>query len=220
MNNIQLILTPKKTYAEDFQTNQFRFSYVYKVNNTTYEQLHSYILCRDFLGDALYSMESKKDFLIYGFSWKHTSKFQKDKTRFVIQFPSKQGVETLKENLHILNKIEKANRFFQTKIIDVTESCIIIEGSKKWMDRLWTISLYSYLLKAFSINSNFNLLTGKEKSYYEQTKLQLAELLTSNNISKWIKKTNFVISNDTDNYSIHFNNGFVSLCKKSELWED
>ena len=218
MNNIKLILAPKKNYAEEFQTNQVRFSYVYKIDNNTYEQLHSYILCRDFLGDALHSMESKKDFSLYGFNWKHDSKFQRDKTRFVIQFPSKKDVETLKENLPLLNKIEKANKFAQTKILDITESCIIIEGSSKWMKRLWTISLYSYLLKTFSINSNFNELTGKEKIYYDRTAKKLKLLLKSNNINKMFKKTSFIISKSTDNYYIHNYNGFVALCETPNLW--
>jgi len=130
------------------QTQSLRYSFVNKISDTKYEQLHKLFLCRDYFCDCIYGNIHNKKIQIYGFTWDAPhQKLDSNKTRILIVGKE---VENLINNIDRLNTIEAVNGFSLTQIIPILKNKIIIEGDPIWMSNTFMISLYSFLFRIMS----------------------------------------------------------------------
>lgn len=179
---------PTTKFAEIFQENNIQFSLVNKIKEDEYEELHYRIKCRDFLNDAILSENIKEPINFYGFSWKPGT-LQRDKTRLLVYTNKKTQIE---ENLTLLNKIELENKISRTKLIKIKDFTYLIIGSPLWNKHTWTISLYSFLIKAYALTNDFNKLTSNEGYYWSALNNKYYEHLLAN-LKSYINKKQPVI---------------------------
>lgn len=209
------LIEHKKAYFDElFQANSIKFAFV-KETKKNFIQQHSPVLCRDFLNDVLLAEHLNSTVTYYKFTWNpEVDRIDRDSTKIYMSFPKKEQLNKLKENISFLNDVEFINGFKRSIILDIDDfSCIII-GSNKWTTYTWCISLYTYILKALSLNKPENwelLLTGQEKKLYDLTKDVLFKFLK--NLRKAISiEQNFVGFNLEYNNSLdrHNYSGFVA----------
>lgn len=205
---ISIIKTKEKQkYAEINQTTPGTFCFLYKKKETVYEQKHLPQKCRDFLGDTVWGSHNSADISRYGFSFRDADhKLDSDKTRLGVF----QVGLTLLGNLPILNEIEKQNGFEPTTMIPF-KGGVFIEGDKKWQSYVWTISLYSFLIKVLSYGDLDSLPETSNEAYYKR-QVKTFDFLIKN--VGWIqgKPSPTVTGWDLeDPYIVHDDSGFVSL---------
>lgn len=200
------------SFAEIFQSREIKFAFVTETD-TTYTQQHGKVLCRDFLADVLHAEDQKKAFSIYNFKWNPEKEhIDRDATKLVMFFETPEQLKELKKNIHILNNLEISWTLRKTRILTVNEKTAIIIGSRFYLRKGFAISLYSYLLKSYSLAADFNDLTSNELSYY-QTCGESFQKLLKNFRQVLAYKTN--VSGVNTKYSdsiIHNYAGFVAVC--------
>jgi hypothetical protein len=207
-------IPPKETYfAEIFQSHVIKFAFVTETP-TTYEAQHGLVNCRDFLADVLHAEDMGKVFKIYNFSWDpERTKVDRDATKLVMVFNTSEQLTELKKNLHMLHAYEKSWKLRKTRIITISKTKAIIIGSRFYLKKGFAISLYTFLLKAFSISDSLETLTGNEKEYYESCGTNFNKLLT--NLRKVLALNTNVAGVDIyhDSSITHNYAGFVAVCK-------
>lgn len=146
---------PKKL-TELFQSLDIKFSFVIKKGEDTYEQCMTPVICRDFLGDCVWSRKTGKVVNIYDFEYSFTKNpFDKDTLRLSLSFPNMETKEDFKNNFpYLLAKDEKAGvsptMYWETD----DENTLIIEASPHWQESIWKISLYTFFLKCISYKTS------------------------------------------------------------------
>jgi len=199
-------------FAEIFQNNEIQFAFV-KETPLEYEQQHGKVNCRDFLADILHAESINNRFSIYNFSWNpKKNKIDRDATKLVVFFKTASQLQELKRNLPLLHAWETKWKLRKTKILTVDAKTAIIIGSRFYLKKGFAISLYTYLLKAYALSSNFGTLTGNELKYYQDC---------GNNFFKLLENFRKVLAYKTPVSGIHSSYsdsikhnyaGFVSVC--------
>ena len=142
------------SYSETPQQKNLRFSFAnLDVKNNTVIEVFPPVRCRDFLGDCLYSEETKKYICIYGFRFDpQINKLDKDKTRFILEFPNLETLNLFLINNLLLNSIEEQNNIQKTTFSRIEDTILLSEGDPFWMKAIFLISLYSFLFKVMCYN--------------------------------------------------------------------
>jgi hypothetical protein len=136
--------------AEIYQKHRIMFAYLNKLGASKYKQIHEFVLCKDFLGDAIYANKYKEIIHVYGFRFDGTKdKLDSDKTRLIIKLTKAADADNFEDNIQILNNIEKQLKFSsKTKYYFIqNKKYILILGPKEWQSKVFLISMYSLLLK-------------------------------------------------------------------------
>lgn len=222
--------------AEIYQDVQMKFAFC-RLTKTTpgkakVEQLHPWILCRDFLGDALFATHHKCGYGIYGFSWDGSkSLIPTDLTYLLIKHHSK---EELLNNLKVIHHFEKTVRWKRTKIVDLNmthsgKPLFLVISSKKWVSSTPLISLYTMLwrlspnkIKEDETVDQFiercSTISGNDGSYLKRIKDFQEKMGLKKHIFYTILKHNRTIFSDCYKYAsgdvpgrVHNNNGILSL---------
>lgn len=136
---------------------KFAFCNVDKVSKTklSIKQLHPWVKCRDFLGDALFATHHKVSYSVFGFKFDGTTKaVPTDLTYLLIQHTSKEQLEKI---VPVINYLEKKVRWKQTKLIDLNTNknnnhVMLAIASKKWVSSTALISLYTMLWRLGGID--------------------------------------------------------------------
>lgn len=141
---------PVKYYNEIFQKKKIGFSFCNKEGNVLKQMFH-WVICRDFLSDALVAEEWKIKVNKYDFRYDPAKQqIDRDKTRLLLKFYNLEDVEYLLHNLFRLNNIERSNGLLRTTIKKVEEDTYLVEGSKMWLNSTFSLHLYTFLLKVMS----------------------------------------------------------------------
>lgn len=203
----------KETYFNEiFQSNIIKFAFI-KETPDAYVQQHGSVNCRDFLADVLHAESQNEFFSIYKFSWDpKVDKIDRDATKLVVSFQLADQLKNLKKNLSELHKLETLWKLRKTKILTIDSKTAIIIGSRFYLKKGFAISLYTFLLKAFALTSNFKELTGNEANYYNSCGQNFDKLIK--NFRKVLAYKTTVSGVDTykPDYTIHNNAGFVAVC--------
>jgi hypothetical protein len=141
---------PVQNYSEIGQSILMKFAFA-QVNGKKIKQMHHWVKCRDFLGDALYSQAQGKPYQIYGFCFDPTKhKIPTNKTYLLIKYPD---IDKIKKFLPSINEMEKKVRWAQSKIFQVKgkEDVVLAVSSGKWVSSSQFISLYTMLWRLSSI---------------------------------------------------------------------
>lgn len=150
---------------EIYQTVQMKFAFC-KPEGTKVRQIHDFVLCRDFLNDALVASALKIKFNIYGFNFDgNEKKVPLDKTYLLISSPNKDKIEN---SLKLLNEIEKQTRTARTKIYPLNVSkafgdLYLAVGSPRWVKSTVMISLYTLLWRL----GNYVKFDGSLDTFFE-----------------------------------------------------
>lgn len=149
-----LIESPKnKSYTQSPQQKQINFTFANKNDEKhTLTEVCMPFRCRDYLNDILYCEETSKSHSeVYGFRYDPAKqKIDRDRTRLILHCASPAMIQQMKDNQAILTTVENAGGFAHSKIIDVKDNTICVEGDPVWMRANFMISLYTYLLKCLT----------------------------------------------------------------------
>lgn len=204
-------LANEQSYAEIPQTSSTKFAFVHKKEDGSYEEQFYPVKCRDFLGDAVYTTHSGKPSSIYRFSF--NGKVDTDKTRLAIHFGNPKEYQNFLKKYELLHKIEETNGFEQTTVQVVTENVILlIEGDKAWIESVWAISLYTFLLRcaSYSGDSLFTVPEGSNEAMYK-TRVEKLDLLLDN-VRNILDATKTPLGWTEDSIgAVHNSSGFTSL---------
>ena len=205
---IKLIKFPHKYTSEIFQSLDIKFAFCKKVSEDTYEQLHTDIKCRDFLGDCVWSRETKKSVSIYGFNFDaNETHIDTDCLRMSLTFPDKGSKSYFKKNVEFLKVIEDTAKTSNIKILTTdTPLTYIIEADSIWQSAVWKISLYTFYLKLISYKDTASA-EDPEGGY-------LKVLLSDNNEEKLLNQVHNmkeILAKDIN--TAHNYSGFVSIIK-------
>ncbi len=138
--------------AEIYQSVDIKFAFCevdkQKSGKMKISQMHPWIKCRDFLGDALFATHHKRSYGIYGFNWDGTKQIVPTKlTYLLIQHSNKVQLESI---VKVINQLEKKVRWKRTKLIDLNTKAgsvpvYLATSSGKWVSSSALISLYTML---------------------------------------------------------------------------
>ena len=126
-------IAKKKSYAEISQTNPVKFSFINKISEEEGSEVFTPFMCRDFFSDALYATEHNKPFGVYGFHYNPAEqKYDTDKTRLGIYFPSEEVCNRFVKNFYGLLKLEVNNDIKPSVAIAIDSKTILLEGDSYW----------------------------------------------------------------------------------------
>lgn len=211
-------------------------------NGKSYERITPLVLCRDFLCDVYTFADAKRDFSIYGMTFKgSTEKPHWDGVFILIQFPNKTAQNSFVEHLPLLNKIEKGNNFKEsyTEKVEGKPLEFLVVGDKKWLMNCLSFSMYTLLLRVlcYTFSSEGDWL----KKFSTQDNSD-ARYIKSVSPAVWKRVFDDITSIKTDEWcgfdakkdhvgQIHHNSGFVSVfgthteinrscVKKNKHWQE
>lgn len=192
-----------KHLAEIFQSVEVKFAFV----NEKYEQVSQPCVCRDFLGDVLWSKFTKRPVSIWGFSYNYDSAPYDEKVlRLSLKFPTEQTQANFIQHLHFLEEKEKIANTKPLEILLTQEhDTVILEADPVWQSNIWKLSLYTFYIKKYSSNNPDNL--EKPESTYQQYLTQEIETTLLTNVHNPYKDlTNSLNDN-------HENRGVIATIK-------
>lgn len=237
---------------EIYQSISIRFAFCKvdkkpRTSKMVISQLHPWIQCRDFLGDALFATFNKCPYSIYGFKFDGTEKTVPTKlTYLLIKNSSK---EDLERNLKVLHHFEQKVKWKKTKLIDLntkdgSQPVFLVTSSKRWVSSTALISLYTMLWRLSGVREGSNTgikdnesvdafitrcstLSGNDSSYLKQIKDVYKLLNLKEHPFYTIMRHNRAIFKDSYSYvagdspnRVHNNNGILSLIKAAKILKD
>ena len=206
MKTVCLKLFDSGGLSEIFQSIDLKFSFVRKLDEDSFKQLHNHAKCRDFLGDVIWSNKTGNNVGIYSFYYKKPgNEIDADKTRLSLRFPDGESEGNFMANLHFLQEKE-ANYGLSQLVVFKTQvkHHWIIEADSDWQSNLWKISLFTFYIKLLSYK------TPKEAKEPENE--YLADL-TPKKEHKLMSHIKVMFDEKFGNgiYEVHNNSGFHSL---------
>lgn len=152
--------------------------------NEELRQCHQFVMCKDFLHDAVHATVNNGVASIYGFSYspKSNPKIGLDKTRFLVtNSKDSKMMEKIPAVLDFLNQIEKHLKLKRTIAAPVANppekyrkcGVVALEASERWLIAPPMLSMYTLLLRcAFThkigteaMTTIDNIISGKIKPY-------------------------------------------------------
>lgn len=155
--------TPKTSFGENYNTAQiyslgFEFAFMSRnIAKRVYEQVTTFVYCKDFLHDALWAFLNKTKVQIYGFKYDYDQDKPLQMNRTVLAFRNSQYVDReeefhdqLNNCMEFLQGIERILGFRPTCIYKINKSespCWLILGDKRWQLAPALISMYTLFIR-------------------------------------------------------------------------
>jgi hypothetical protein len=159
----KLSLPEARHYSEIHQNNPVKFAY-YTVEGDTLVIEHHPVKCRDFLTDTLlWDCKEKKAGQIYGFEY--AGPLPKDKLQLAIIPTTKQN---FKDNLHLLNEVEKRLKIKPTTFQEVGE-WLALEADPFWLRSTLTLSWYTATIRLLNYSPSSTLTALHQENYSEES---------------------------------------------------
>lgn len=202
---------PKATLGQLFQSLKVQFSFTAEKvvdGKTEFHNLTQYVLCRDFLGDMLWSKHWNKESYIYGLSYNwREAPYDEDHLKLTIFFPDGEKRKAFLKNVpEFLHAKEDQAGVERTEILETQfKDKFIVIGSPHWQKSTWRLSLYTYYLKLCCLEDPKNVPERSSESDY-------AKVLSKEAEDTYLKHVtdDFVFFYDNI-YMSHNNSGFYSL---------
>lgn len=212
---------PNKSLSEIGQSMATRFAILSEDTESPgdFIQRTPMVRCRDFLCDVFSSSLEKKDFSIYGMSWKGTTD-SIDMTRGVfllMVLPNQKAKEDFHSNLTRLHAIEEQNDYALTTVSSVTDLEIIVSGDPRWLNSVLSFSLYTLLLRVFcyTLQTNdwiteFSKMSHSDSKYIASwPRESLDRVLADLSILKMEEWNGLSYAEGT--HAVHSNSGIISV---------
>lgn len=227
----------KTILAEITQSLDMKMAFVKRQKDGSYTNIHPFVKCRDFLGDALHAVQDKKKVSIYNFTFDGTKKsMYKRKLMLAVQFPNKEVLDIFRINFCISMLALEEQCGVDTGTFKHTSNplVLVINAPVFWQKSIAAISFYTFMLKCcgYTVDNPANMLQEVQhtkvevKSWDGSVRLQRtteAEYAQSvsgminlfvRNIKKLTARLPKVHGLTGDNLNnIHNNAGFVSVIK-------
>ena len=214
-------LPEKADLGEIYQSSETRQALLFRKDNNTFERQTPFVACRDFLVDSCTFSRAKKDFSIYGFSFKGSSQeVDWESANILIRNPEKKGISSFQEHMELLWKIEDKNKIERTRSFLMENNDIIVVGDKAWLMSCLSFSLYSLLLRIMSYEFEntedwlfkFGKQGATDSAYIKSINPQtLNTILCNLTILKMPEWCGFAVSKEQTS-KIHHNSGIISVC--------
>lgn len=206
-----------------------------------YNQCIPFVMCRDWLQDAIYGTIYNKEVGIYGFKYDPSKmpKVDLNKTRIVVVNSQDDSIGTKAESvIDFINQFERHLKLERTKAVVISDvpakykkgGGIYFEGSKKWMMAPPMISLYTLLIRVGFVHTigetwreTVNkLIEGKIAPYQTHDSNYLKTAIEGIDNIMTIGYRPFFFGDVEKNYpegidmsSLHNNSGIVSMSRKT-----
>ena len=227
----------KLQLEEIYQATQVQLAFATEVSSGVYKQEMPFVLCRDFLHDAVRVYALNSACSIYGFVFNaRVNSLDLKRTLLLIKFPdSKQHINTV---LHLLHLFEKRMRIKKTIAYKTKDSNIfLLEGSKSWQSSPQFLSLYTFLMR-LAANKNQEAIRDikeattfgalmrewrREKYDYNNGGMDIRYLpplgkylstVISNRSKLGLTFEKSIKEDDRSLYSYHNSSGIMSLCNE------
>lgn len=139
--------------SEIYQVIQMQFAFTTESKPKVYKQETPFVLCRDFLHDAVRAYATNNPCSIYGFVFHpEYNSIDLKRTLILVKFS---GLDNyIDKIIHLLHLFEKRMRIKRTVAYGTQEKDIfLLKGSKSWQASPQFISLYTLLMRvAVSLN--------------------------------------------------------------------
>lgn len=225
----------KTVLSEIMQSLDMKMAFVKRQWDGSYTNIHPFVKCRDFLGDALHAVQDKKKVSIYNFCFDGTKKsMYKRKLMLAVQFPNTESMTNFTNNFVFTMGAIKMQSGVDTGYFTYTEDplTVIITAPVFWQKSVAAISFYTFMLKCcgYRVDNPANMLQevqhtkAEVKSWDGSVRLQrtieagYAQSVSGKinlfirNIKKLTTKLPTVHGQDSTNISvIHNYSGFVSV---------
>lgn len=144
--------------SEIYQSTQIQFAFLTSPEDGS-KQCHQFVLCRDFLHDAVRAEIQKNSAGIYGFHYAHGKNPPIDlhKMRMLVTKKAMKGAETetferrMKHGLKLLNHYEKLAKWPRSTLEKVKDekrpNIWLFIGPKQWMRSPYLVSMYTFLIR-------------------------------------------------------------------------
>lgn len=146
----------RNTYNEIFQSLTMKFAFaLIDEKREVIAPIYKPAKCREYLGDVIWSMESKKKSNIYSFLFDpEVTPIYKGKTILYVEYPNKISKDFAIENIHTMNHYEYALGFDPSLIVEINtksaDAALAYIGDKMWQQKSFAISYYSLLIKGMA----------------------------------------------------------------------
>lgn len=164
----------KEILGQIFQSLQVQFSFTAEKvvgEKTEFHNLTQYVLCRDFLGDMLWSKHWKKESNIYGlrYNWKEAP-YDEDHVKLVLFFPDAGKKRSFLVNVpEFLYAKEDQAGVERTEILETQyKDKLVVIGSPHWQKSTWRLSLYTYYLKLCCLENPEDIPAGSPEFDYKR----------------------------------------------------
>lgn len=217
-------------HAEDVQLSEIGqtipllFSYA-KVEGDTVVRKHTYVKCRDFLGDVIWANAYEKPVDIYRFKCSKETVPLENTLQLLVKFPKSAYKDAFFSNFeHIVHGTEKSNNLSLSTITEVSGNEVVIVADGFWQQTIQGISLYSFLIKccAYKYKDTTNWIeelhkkSGIESEYVQTLGVarltKLLQMFTKSMIPH-VNVSGFKGEEDMDVYTLHDGCGFVNTFK-------
>lgn len=205
--------------SESSQQNIILFTHVNKISDDTYQAISECFKCRDYLGDFVWAEKKKTSFQVFGMDV--DSKQYKLDDDLSLYVEGNEKLHTFFPN--ILHDIEEKNGFQKTKILKVAHKkfSYILIADPLWKKSIWSVSLYSFLVKICFLSSDKENWIGEiakgihTESSYIKSFNSVNMLIFVNNIGNLLKEKTTLSGYSKENYNlIHNKSGFLNTFNK------
>jgi hypothetical protein len=143
--------------SEIYQQNKIQFSFL-SSPETGHMQCHPWVLCRDFLHDAVKAEVNKNKQGIYGFTFTGGTNPPVDleKMRMLVRHQNVKKAKDFQDRidraLEMIHRFEKIGGLKKSKVMwiekaDTSTPVWLFTGSRRWIRSPFMVSLYSYLIR-------------------------------------------------------------------------
>lgn len=225
----------KTILAEIMQTLDMKMAFVKRQKDGSYTNIHPFVKCRDFLGDALHAVQDKKKVSIYNFHFDGTKKsMYKRKLMLAVQFPNQETKNIFNNNFPMaMTDLEKQCGVDTGNFLNTTDPLtVIVVAPVFWQKSVAAISFYTFMLKCcgYKVDNPANMLQSVQQTKAEVKSWDGTVRMLSTTEAAYAKQVNYGINlfvknikkltarlptvhgQDTTNISsIHNNSGFLSI---------
>jgi len=142
----------KRNLSESHQDVNIKFAFA-RVDKENQNRIiaHQWVLCRDFMTDAILASRTKKTYTVFGFQAPDTIKLDLRNTRYLMKFPNQIILDRFQSN--VLIGLPVFNKYFnqvpKTKLKLINQSKLIVEvvASKQWQRMPQLISYHTQFMR-------------------------------------------------------------------------
>lgn len=168
-----------KTYIEIGQPNPLRWIICKRVNDKEVEQVSNLIRCKDFFNDFTYTIQTGKNFSIYGFNANEYSPPKKGEN---VYFAVKHLFPEFYQNMEFLNKWLLEDQKFPTITAykqDNVSALLVIPG--KYFENTYYTSLVTLLIRLMNTHTKYETFKDvKEYNHHSQERTLLNAAISKN----------------------------------------
>ena len=159
------------SYAEETQPNSLQWAILSQEKDGSYTQVSAWIICKDFFNDLAYTIQTGKDFSIYGFNAGKMNPPAKDQPVYMVL---RNFTPTFVQNVDKVNDFLAKQGLSIVKLSHADDKHLLLEWNPWFFSNTYYISLMSLIIRLCNYGHTFNsftdIVTTKDFPYKDQQK--------------------------------------------------